>query len=143
MPTAPTPIDPLGTPPSTTDPTNFDTRADALFVQLPTFVTQTNNLALNVKANADEAASSASDAAGSAAAAAGSQAAAAASAGAVPWVSGTVYATGARVVSSLNGQVYRRTSAAGSGAVDPSQDFANYARVYAEPEMVTAESFFF
>jgi len=40
----------LATPPSKTDPDNFATRADALLVALPTFVTEANALEANVVA---------------------------------------------------------------------------------------------
>lgn len=141
MPTAPTPIDPLGTPPSTTDPTNFDTRADALFVALPTFVTQANNLALNVKANADEAAASAGASASSLSQAlavllqciANAQAAAA-SAGASIWVSGTTYAIGDVRWSPADNRSYRRRTA-GAGTTDPSIDTTNWAALSARPAL--------
>ena len=41
--TAPTTITPLGTPPSTASPANFDTLADAFLGSLPTMVTQQNS----------------------------------------------------------------------------------------------------
>lgn len=137
MPTAPTPIDPLGTPPSTTDPTNFDARADALFVQLPTFVTQTNAVANNVKANADEAAASAntattkaSDANTTLLACISTAQAAAASAGAIAWVSGTTYADGDVRWSPIDSRVYRRRpGTAGAGTTDPSADPAKWSPV--------------
>jgi len=52
---APTPIDALPTPPSTSDPTNFDSRADAYVLAQVTFRLQANNLATNVYNNALEA----------------------------------------------------------------------------------------
>lgn len=54
MPTAPTNITALPTPPSRTDPANFPARADAFVAQMPTFGTQANALATNVYANALE-----------------------------------------------------------------------------------------
>jgi hypothetical protein len=54
MPTAPTNITALPTPPSRTDPVNFPARADAFVAQMPTFGTQANALAANVYANALE-----------------------------------------------------------------------------------------
>lgn len=77
----------------------------------------------------------------SATAASASASAAAAAAGAVAWVSGNTYATGDRRWSLINQQLYRRTSP-GAGAIDPANDSANWARIWIEPEMVTAESFF-
>lgn len=44
----PTQITALPTPPSTNDPANFNTRADAFLGQMPTFVTQANALATEV-----------------------------------------------------------------------------------------------
>lgn len=44
----PTQITALPTPPSTNDPANFNTRADAFIGQLPTFVTQANALSTEV-----------------------------------------------------------------------------------------------
>ena len=38
-------ITPLPTPPSSADPANFDTRADAFLGALPTFATETNAVA--------------------------------------------------------------------------------------------------
>jgi hypothetical protein len=56
---APTPIDALPTPPSTSDPANFDSRADAFLGALPDFGTEANALATNVFDNATDAATSA------------------------------------------------------------------------------------
>jgi hypothetical protein len=53
----------LPTPPSTSNPANFDTRADAFLTALPTFQTETNAVAANVFANANDAATSAANAA--------------------------------------------------------------------------------
>jgi len=53
MATAPTPATPLPTPvPSTSDPANFDTRADAFLGALPDFQTETDALAENAYDNA-------------------------------------------------------------------------------------------
>jgi hypothetical protein len=48
----PAQITALPTPPSTNDPANFNTRADAFLGQMPTFVTEANALAGEVNANA-------------------------------------------------------------------------------------------
>lgn len=151
MPTAPTPVTPYsGIPPSSADPANFDARADAKVAEDAAKVSEFNGLAGNVYDNALEAYASAVNAGtqrtGAEAAALAATAAAnaaAGSAGATFWVSGTTYANGARVISPLNSQLYRRTSASGSGTTDPSADYSNYTRVFAEPELVTAESLFF
>ncbi len=65
--TAPTPISPLPTPPSTADAANFDTRADAFLGALPAMTTETNAVATNVYNNAVDAATNATNAAASAA----------------------------------------------------------------------------
>lgn len=59
MPTAPTNPTPLPIPPSTSDPANFDPRADAFLGALGGFQTQTNALALVTYNNAVEAFNSA------------------------------------------------------------------------------------
>lgn len=50
-------ISALPTPPSTNDPANFNTRADAFLGQMPTFVSQANVLANEVSANTAQVAS--------------------------------------------------------------------------------------
>lgn len=68
MPTSPTPISSLGTPPSRTQTqTEFTTNADNLFGGLPTFRTEANALAANMYANALEAEADAVTAAAAAA----------------------------------------------------------------------------
>lgn len=62
MPTAPTAIDALPTPPSTSDPVNFDSRADDFLGALPDFRSQANALGTSVYNNAVEAATSATTA---------------------------------------------------------------------------------
>lgn len=52
MATAPTPATPLPTPPSTSDPANFDTRADAFLGALPDFQDETDAIAENAYDNA-------------------------------------------------------------------------------------------
>lgn len=59
MPTSPVSSTPLPTPPSTTDPGNFDSRSDAFLGALPTFQTQTNSQATTTYNNAVEAFNSA------------------------------------------------------------------------------------
>lgn len=80
--TTPPTISALPTPPSTSDPATFDTRADAFMAALPTHTTETNAASANVYANAVDAASSASAAASSANAASLSAATAVSAAGA-------------------------------------------------------------
>jgi hypothetical protein len=123
--TAPTPIDPLPTAPSTSDPTNFDSLADAFIAAWATFRTQMNNIATNVYNNAVDCYNNALAALGYANAAASSAAAAAASSNVVKWVSGTTYTDGAAVWSPANGQTYRRNGT-GAGTTDPSLDSPHY-----------------
>lgn len=59
MPTAPTPVPALPTPPSRTDPTNFRARADARLAAEPAHTNAMNALGTNVYGNAVEAAASA------------------------------------------------------------------------------------
>lgn len=149
MPTAPTPITPYGTPPSSDDPTNFDARADAKVAQDAVFVGEANALGSNVFANALEAYNAAVAALASAATALAHQQAAAAnaedaasSAGATAWNAATNYSVGQRAWSLIDAQLYRRI-VAGVTATDPKLDQTNWARVWIEPELVTAESFYF
>ena len=132
----------LPTPPGPTDDVaTFNARAFALLAALNTFVTEAN--ALGAAADADAGAAQVAQAAAelAQALAEAAQAAAAASAGAALWVSGTSYAIGDRVWSPVNGQVYHRLTT-GAGTTDPSADGTNWARVYAAPELATAESLY-
>lgn len=131
MPTAPTPITPYSTPPSSTDPANFDARADAKVAQDAVFVGEANALGTNVFNNATEALSAAEDALEqrelaetAALAAAGSANAAALSAGAAVWVSGS-YSAGQAARSPTSMRVYiARTT--GSKPTDPALDPTNW-----------------
>lgn len=126
--TTPPTITALPTPPTTADPTSFDTRMDSLLTALVAHVTETNAASSNVYDNAVDAAASAASAAISAPAAAASAVAAAASAGASIWVSGTTYSIGDARYSPANRRVYRRLTA-GAGTTDPSADGTNWAIV--------------
>lgn len=135
MPTTPPTITALGTPPSSQDSANFDARADALLGALPTFVTETNAVAVNAYGNAVDAygnavagAASASASAASAVTAAANAAAAAASAGGATWSSGS-YSTGARAISPSNQRLYARRSPGGASPTDPASDPTNWAAV--------------
>lgn len=115
----------LPTPPSTSDPVNFDTRADAFNAAMPAFQSGVQSLADNAYANAVDAASNADSALAAAVQADASALAAAASAGAAIWVSGTTYAIGDARYSPANGAVYRRKTN-GAGTTDPSLDTTNW-----------------
>ena len=132
MPTSPTPIAALPTPPSRDDSANFATRGDAFLGALPTFRTETNAVATNVYNNAVEADADAVAAAASALAAANSASAANASAQAAAiatnisgWVSGTSYTVGQAVYSPITFLTYRRITN-GAGTTDPSADATNW-----------------
>lgn len=123
----------LPTPPSTANPSDFDTKADAFNAALAGFQTDTNAVAANVyanaleaKAQADAAAAQNDAAATQASDAASSAATAAAVAGASLWVSGTTYTKGTPVISTVNVLLYRRLIA-GGGTTDPSLDTTNWA----------------
>lgn len=115
----------LPTAPSTSDPANFDARADAFFAALPGLQTSENALKDNVYANTVISYNNAVQTASDSAAAASSAATAATSAGATLWVSGTTYAIGDRRYSPANGLTYRRLTA-GAGTTDPSADTTNW-----------------
>lgn len=123
--TAPNSITALPTPPSTLDPTNFDTRADAFLAQLPTLVGEINSANVITYNNAVDAYNNSVTVASNATSAAANAAIAATSAGATLWVSGTTYAIGDRRYSPANGLTYRRLTA-GAGTTDPSADTTNW-----------------
>lgn len=129
-PTAP-PADgtPLPTPPTTADPTTFDTRGDAYFLAEVAFQAAMNALKANVYTNAtasyQNALSTATDAANTAI----NAALAATYAGSAPWVSGTTYAQYVVVSSPANGRLYRKLTTTAGGAVDPSANTTDWAPV--------------
>jgi hypothetical protein len=96
----------LPTPPATTDLANFDARADAFVAALPTFVTEANQLAVDVDAAKDVAVNAA---------------------GAVVWVSGS-FSEGDVVWSPTDYQTYRKVGGSG-GTTDPALDFTNWAKI--------------
>lgn len=108
----------LPTPPTRSDPVNFNSRADAFLTALPTFATEANTLQADV--NAKQTAAS-----NSAAAALASELASAASSTATVWVSGTTYSVGNVRFSPVNYLSYRRKTA-GAGTTDPSADSTNW-----------------
>lgn len=118
MPTTPAPIDPLGTPPSTSDTVNFDARADSFLGQFPTLAEQINAVTMATYLNASHAEDYANLAQNAAAAAVGS-------ANAQIWVSDSIYAVGDVRYSPVNSRIYRRL-VAGAGAIDPSLDATNW-----------------
>ena len=126
------PITALPTPPSTSSPSNFDTRADAFLGALPTFATEANALQSDVNAKQLLAAQSVLDAADQvalattqAANAANSATAAFASANVTKWISGTTYTEGSVVWSPTSFYSYRRKTT-GAGTTDPASDTTNW-----------------
>ncbi|MCV2422510.1 hypothetical protein LNV47_18080 [Paucibacter sp. DJ4R-1] len=125
---APTLITPYGPPPNSSDPLNFDARADAKVAHDAVVVTQTNELATNVYENALEAQGSAVAALSSELAAANSASVAVGAAGAPVWSAVTFYGAGDPAWSPLSGLSYRRKTP-GSGGSDPSLAPATWAPV--------------
>ena len=132
MTTTPPAITALPAAPDPNDRSTFNARAYPWSAALPAFGTEVSEVGANVKANADEAASSASAAALDAIAAAGS----AALAGATAWVSGTTYAVGDARYSPINLQTYRR-KIAGAGTTDPSLDSVNWTKAVSVVNTIT------
>jgi hypothetical protein len=138
----PTPAQPLPTPPTTSDPSSFDARADATLLAQQVMVPQVNQLAEDTYTNALYAqdAAGASEVSALAAATRAQEAAehqlealnavesAWAASGALPWVSGATYAQGDVVWSLIDFLAYRRRIA-GAGTVDPSADPDNWAPI--------------
>ncbi len=101
----------LPTPPSTSDPTTFATKADAFIAALPQFVTEANAQALAVN---DDAAN-----------ALAAKEAALAAVNATIWASGTTYAIGDVRWSPTSFKSYRRKTN-GGGTTDPVSDPTNW-----------------
>jgi len=104
-------ITPLPTPPSTSDPSTFASKADALLSALPAFVTEANAQADDVNSGA--------------ASALASKNAAEAASGASVWASGATYSIGDVRWSPVNLKSYRRKTN-GAGTTDPSSDATNW-----------------
>jgi DNA-binding beta-propeller fold protein YncE len=110
----------LGSPPLTSDPVNFDTRADTLYgTSLPAVITATNTWSGQANTVAGEVNTNATNAQTAANTATGASAAAVAAVNATQWVSGQAYVTGAVVWSPINYLSYRANTNT-SGTTDPS-----------------------
>ena len=109
------------TPPSTSDPANFDNRADSFLGAFPSLQAQINSVSDAAYANADHANTKAAEASASAAQASASATAAIAVSNVSKGNVATSYTEGQVVWSPISYQSYRR-KAAGSGGVDPSLD---------------------
>lgn len=118
----------LGSPPLTTDPASFDTRADTLYgTSLPAVITatntwsgQANTVAGEVNTNATSAITNATASATARTGAEAAQAAAESASNATQWVSGQAYVAG-NVVWSPSSYLSYRAVGSTSGTVDPSQ----------------------
>lgn len=109
-------ITPLPPAPLLSDSTStFNSKAFVFVDSLSTFVTETNDLAIQVSDDAQTAEAAA--------------AAAVATTSATQWVSGTTYSLGAVVWSPANYLLYRR-KVAGAGTTDPSLDPTNWALIF-------------
>lgn len=127
------PITALPTPPSRLDPVNFADRADTFLGQLPTFATEANALQADVNAKQLQVATdtSTTTSAKNTALQAASDSLnysnnAAAYAGATLWVSGSTYALGAVVYSSVTNRSYRKITGTPGGTVDPSSNVTDW-----------------
>jgi hypothetical protein len=116
-PTPPTQVPPP-TPPQSTDPLNFDARADAFVAWFPTAWAYLTNLVNWITARAN-------DISGWAATASAAAAAAFATANASMWASGATYAVGVNVIDPVDMLTYRRKTA-GAGTTRPGQDASNW-----------------
>ena len=139
--TAPTPITALPAPPSTSDPANFDTRADAFLGALPAFGQELNRAAAVTHANASEAteqmrqdlqaASGAKQAAEAAAAQAAQHAASASQASrARSWAAGQAWQVNDVVWGvSQPGVLYRCIAAHAGSSTAPEADAAHWVSI--------------
>jgi hypothetical protein len=127
MPTVPPTLTDPGLSPDRSDRTTFTARSIARddFIKNTEIPERRLSLA-NAYSNSVDAYNNAAVSVTQAAAAAASAAGAASSVGASVWVSGTVYAQYARVISPLDFLIYRRKFA-GSSTTDPKLDPTNWA----------------
>jgi hypothetical protein len=119
---------PLPTPPTTADPSSFDTRADSFFAALPAFQTLENTTASNVFSNATVTYTNAAEVATNTSTVAAAATTVAGYTGATLWVSGTTYALNDIRYSPTNRRLYRRLTA-GAGTTNPDSDTTNWASV--------------
>lgn len=104
----------------------FSGLVDAFVTWLSSAVSQFGAVATNVYNNAVDCYNNAVAAAASATTASAAAVTASASANAVLWVSGATVAQYSCVISPANARTFRRITATGSGATDPSADGTNY-----------------
>lgn len=118
----------LPPPPQSTDPANFDPRADAFLLALVPFADAANQQAAENNQAATSAAGSATSAAGSSASAKAASDLVMASAAAARWEATVTYAAGNQAWSPISGLIYRRLIA-GRTTADPSTDAVNWTEV--------------
>lgn len=118
----------LPPPPQSTDPANFDPRADAFLLALGPFADAANLQAAENNQAATSAAASAASATGSAVSAKASSDLAVAAASATRFDTTATYAVGNLAWSPVSGLIYRRLIA-GRTAADPSADIVNWVEV--------------
>lgn len=140
-----TQIPSLPAPPQSTDPANFDQRADAFLVALGPFAAAANAQAAENNQAAAAAAASQAAAAGSAASAKTSSDLAVAAASAGRFDAQATYAVGNLAWSPVSGLIYRRL-VAGKTATDPSADRINWVEIAnlpvgSDPNQVPAVQF--
>lgn len=143
--TAPPTVDALPTAPTTTDPTTFAARMDALIAAFYSFRTQLIALAVNVYNNAVDAYNNTLNgqavvnaATVQANLAAASAATVAETANAAAWVSGYSYPQYANAISLIDYQTYRR-KLAGSSTVDPNLDAINWISLSSSPVRMSSQ----
>lgn len=130
----------LGTPPTTSDPSTFASRADALLgTALPARVTEMNAWAVQANALAEEVNDNAETAGAAAIVAAAASEAAIATAGASLWSAATNYVTGAAAISPVDYQTYRRKSPGGVDASEPSADSSKW-QLLGSPATMTGKT---
>lgn len=126
---APPSITALPSPPDPANRATFNTLAYPWSAALPTFSTEVSAVAVNVKANADDAATSSTTATTKAEEAVAAASAATATANASAWVNGGTYALNANAISGVDFQTYRKKTASSVTVTDPSADGANWVQV--------------
>lgn len=113
-------------PARTMDAATFITTADTFVAALPPMVTQINTVAGEINTSSTLTATNAAIASAAATDAVNSKNAVLSTANATPWVSGQTYAQNANVISQINFQTYRKTTASSSSTIDPKNDPANW-----------------
>lgn len=113
-------------PARTMDAPTFVTTSDTFVAALPPMVTQINTVAGEMNTLSSTTATNAAIASAAATDALNYKNAVLSTANATPWVSGQVYAQNTNVISQINFQTYRKTTASSSSTTDPKNDPANW-----------------